>query len=70
MTTQTNSDVGTRMNSLESTMYSRLRRFVRMNPPTFLGSKAGEDTQEFLYGVYKVLSAMGVTCKEMAELAS
>ena len=51
-------------------MTSRLRHFVRMNPPIFLGSKVGEDPQEFLDGVYKVLSAMGVTSREEADLAS
>ncbi|TMX01870.1 hypothetical protein EJD97_023344 [Solanum chilense] len=34
----------------ESTMTSRLGDFVRMNPPIFLGSKVGEDPQEFLDG--------------------
>ena len=42
-------------------MTSRLSDFVRMNPPIFLGSKVGEDPQEFLDVVYKVFSAMGVT---------
>ena len=51
-------------------MTSRLRDFVRMNPPIFLGSKVGEDSQEFLDGVYKVLSAIGVTSREEAGLAS
>ena len=49
---------------VESTMTSRLRDFVRMNPPIFLGSKVGEDPQEFLYGVYKVLSDMGLISRE------
>ena len=40
-------------------MSSRLRDFVRMNPPIFVGSKEGKDPQEFLDIVYKVLSAMG-----------
>ena len=30
----------------------------------------GEDPQEFLDGVYKVLSALGVTSREKPELAS
>ena len=51
-------------------MTSRLRDFVRMNPHVFLGSKVGEDPQEFLDGVYKVLSVMRVTSREKAELAS
>ncbi|XP_049348530.1 uncharacterized protein LOC125813083 [Solanum verrucosum] len=33
----------------------RLRDFVRMNPPVFLGSKVGEDPQEFVDEMYKVL---------------
>ena len=41
-----------------------------MNPPISLGSKVGEDPQEFLDGVYKVLSAMGVTPMDKVELAS
>ena len=64
MTTHVNRGVETRVNVMESTMTSRLRDFVRMNPPIFLGSKVGEDPQEFLYGVYKVLSDMGVISRE------
>ena len=48
---------------VESTMTSRLRDFVRMNSPIILGSKVNEDPQEFLDGVYKILSAMGVTSR-------
>ena len=54
-----NRDVGPKMHAPESTITSRLRDFVRMNPPIFLGSKVGEDPQEFIDGFYKVLSAMG-----------
>ena len=59
-----------RVNVGDSTMTSILRDFVRMNHPIFLGSKVGEDPQEFLGAVYKVLSAMMVTYREKAELAS
>ena len=55
---------------VESTMTSRFRDSVRMNPPIFLGSKVIEDLHEFRDGVYNVLSAMGATSKEKAELAS
>ena len=55
---------------VERTITSRLRDFLRMNPPIFLGSKLNEDPQEFLHKVYKFLSAMGVTSREKAELAS
>ena len=68
MTMQANLNMMPRV--VESTMTSRLRDFVRMNPPIFLGSKVNEDPQHFLDGVYKVLSAMGVTSREKAELAS
>ena len=47
-----------RVNVVEITITSRLRYFVRINPPMFLGSMVGEDPQDFLDGVYKVLSAM------------
>ena len=69
LTTYVTRDIESRMNALESTMTSRLRLFVRVNPPIFLGSKVGEDTEEFLNGVNKVLSAMRVTFREKAKLA-
>ena len=43
MTAQENREIGSRMNDFESTMTLWLRDFVRMNAPTFLGSKVGED---------------------------
>ena len=42
--------------------------FVSMNPSIILGSNVGEDLKEFLDGVYKVLSAVGVTSREKLEL--
>ena len=59
-TTDVNLSMVPRVNVVESNMTYRLRDFVRMSPPIFLGSKVGEYPQEFLDGVYKVLSAMGV----------
>ena len=35
---------------------------------SFLSQKMGEDRQEFADGVYKVLSVMGVTSREKAQL--
>ena len=55
---------------VESIMTSRLRDFMRINPPIVLVSKLNEDPREFLYGVYKFLSSIGVTSREKAELAS
>ena len=60
VTTQINLSIVPRVNVVERTLTSRLIDFVRMNPPIFLGSKVEEDPQEFLDGVYKVLSAMGL----------
>ena len=51
-------------------MTSRLRDFVRMNPPIFLCSKVGEDPQEIIDEVYKIVHAIGVTSWEKAESAS
>ena len=70
VTTQINLIIVHRVNVVNRTMTSRLRGFVRMNPPIFLSFKMGEDPQEFLDGVYKVLIAMGVTSRVKAELAS
>ena len=70
LTTQGNFSIVPWMNVLERTMTSRLRDFVRMNPHMFLGYKVGEDPQEFLDGVYKVLSDMGVTSRKNTKLDS
>ncbi|XP_049405168.1 uncharacterized protein LOC125868581 [Solanum stenotomum] len=41
-----------------------------MNPPMFFGSKKGEDPQEFVEEVYKIIDSMGVNSIEKAELAA
>ena len=64
MTTHINRRIKPKVDAIESTMPSRLRDFVRMNPPMFLDSKVGRDPQKFIDGVYKVLSTMGVTSRE------
>ena len=46
MTSQANLRMVPRVNVVNSTMTSRLKDFVRMNPPIFLGSKVGEDPQK------------------------
>ena len=70
MIAQVNFSLKPRVNVVESTMTSRLRDFIRMNPPIFLGFKVGEDPQDLIDEVYKIVHAMGVTSREKAELAS
>ena len=70
MTNQVNSSMVPRENMLESSITSRLRDFLRINPPIFLGFKVGEDPQEFIDEVYKIVHDMRVTSREKAELSS
>ena len=51
-------------------MTSRLTNCMRINPHIYLGSEMGEDPQEFLDGVYKVESFIGVTSKEKEEVSA
>ena len=53
MTTKVNWSMVPKMNVVESSMTSRLRDYVRMNPLIFIFSKVGEGPQEFLDGVSK-----------------
>ncbi|XP_049363326.1 uncharacterized protein LOC125828065 [Solanum verrucosum] len=59
----------THVNPIVSTIASRLRDFVRMSPLIFLGSKVGEDPQEFIDEVYKVVNNMKVTFIQKVELS-
>lgn len=61
--------MGPRLNIFESTIASRLREFVRMNHPIVLCFRVGGYPQEFLQGVHKLVSAMGVYSKEESKLA-
>ena len=70
MTSKENLSMVPWMNVMEITMSSKLRDYMRMNPPIFIGSKVGEDPQEFQDGVYKVLTAKRVTYRENTALAS
>ena len=70
MTNQVNSSMAPRENMLESSITSRLRDFLRINPPIFLGFKVGEDPQEFIDEVYKIVHDMRVTSREKAKLSS
>ena len=56
ITTHVNKGFKPMVNVLESTMSSRLREFVMMNPPIFLSITEEEDPQDFVDSVYNVLS--------------
>ena len=43
---------------------------MRMNPPTFYGTKVDEDPQGFIDELFKMVDVMGVTPREKAELAT
>ena len=47
-----------------------MRDFTRMNPSEFHGSKVDEDPQAFIDEVSRVVTIMGVTSEERAELAA
>ncbi|TMX05318.1 hypothetical protein EJD97_024694 [Solanum chilense] len=53
-----------------STPTSRIRDFMKMNPPTFHGTKVEEDPQSFIYEIFKVVDTMGVNPRERADLAA
>ncbi|TMW83764.1 hypothetical protein EJD97_000771 [Solanum chilense] len=59
-------DIGLIGNALESITTSQFRYFVRINSPRFICSMVGDDPQEFLEGMYKVLSSMRVKSNEKA----
>uniref|UniRef100_M1DMG2 Gag-pol protein n=1 Tax=Solanum tuberosum TaxID=4113 RepID=M1DMG2_SOLTU len=48
----------------------RVRDFVRMNPPEFVGSQVREDIQNFIDEVKKIFVVMHVTGNDRVELAS
>uniref|UniRef100_M1DE77 Gag-pol polyprotein n=1 Tax=Solanum tuberosum TaxID=4113 RepID=M1DE77_SOLTU len=49
---------------------ARMRDFVRMTPPEFLGSQFGEDPQNLIDDVKKIFEVMQVTGNDRVELTS
>ena len=48
---------------------SRIREFLRMNPPSFTGSSTSEDPENFVGELKKVFDVMHVADTERVELA-
>ncbi|TMX05337.1 hypothetical protein EJD97_024185, partial [Solanum chilense] len=69
MTTHVNRGIERRVNVVESTMTTRLRDFVRMNPPIFLVSK-WEDFKEAFLGKYFPHEMREVKVEEFINLKS
>lgn len=70
MTTQVNREVVDPVNPNMDLGTSRVRNFVRINPPKFYGSKPKEDAQRFTYEVYIVPAILGVSSEEKADLST
>ena len=68
MITQVTMEVVPRASQQVVTMASHPTDITRINPPFFYGSKVEEDTQEFIYEIYKILYAMVLSTSEKAEL--
>ncbi|XP_069146887.1 uncharacterized protein [Solanum lycopersicum] len=68
--TNQNNQVHAHVNKNGGSMAARVRDFVRMNSPEFLGSEANEDPQNFLDEIKKIFEVMQVTGNDRVELAS
>ncbi|XP_049359570.1 uncharacterized protein LOC125824260 [Solanum verrucosum] len=68
--TQVNREVVAPANPISGMGVARIREFLRMNTLEFSGSKVEEDPNRFIEEVYMILSMMGVTTIEKAELAT
>ncbi|WMV13861.1 hypothetical protein MTR67_007246 [Solanum verrucosum] len=57
-------------NASGGSVVARVRDFVRMNPPEFLGSHIGGDPQNFINEVKKIFGVMQVAGNDRVELSS
>uniref|UniRef100_M1D9J5 Gag-pol polyprotein n=1 Tax=Solanum tuberosum TaxID=4113 RepID=M1D9J5_SOLTU len=66
----TNQDGQQRENRYEVADTSRIREFLRMNPPSFTGSIITEDPENFIEELQKVLKVMHIVDAKRVELAA
>uniref|UniRef100_M1DM16 Gag-pol polyprotein n=1 Tax=Solanum tuberosum TaxID=4113 RepID=M1DM16_SOLTU len=70
VTNQNNQPVLILTNANGGSVAARVRDFVKMNPPEFLGLQTGEDPQNFIDEVKKIFGVMQVTRNDRVELES
>ncbi|WMV08768.1 hypothetical protein MTR67_002153 [Solanum verrucosum] len=59
---------GQRENRQEENDTSRIREFLRMNPPSFTGSSTTKDLENFIEELQKVFEIMHIVDAERVEL--
>ncbi|WMV08188.1 hypothetical protein MTR67_001573 [Solanum verrucosum] len=67
VTNQSGQQRGIRQDIIDT---SKIREFLRMNPPDFIGSSVTEDPENFVEEVQKVVEVMHVADAKCVELAS
>ncbi|WMV51268.1 hypothetical protein MTR67_044653 [Solanum verrucosum] len=70
VTNHNNQQVPVPANASGGLVAARVRDFVRMNPPEFLGSQIGKDPHNCLDEVKKIFEVMQVTGNDRVELTS
>ena len=68
--TNKNNQVHVHMNENGGSVAPRVRDFIMMNPPDFLGSQTNEDPQNFLDEIKKIFEVMQVTGNDQVKLAT
>ena len=70
MMAQVNREVVPHMTQYACTIYSFMRHFTMMNTSMLFGSKEGEEPQNFVDKVYKILFTMVVSSNKKVEVAA